>query len=220
MSDLPNNVRVQVHRALRQNYGMIRFSGLQFTKDVDDTFYEMVQVSSVPFDAARSVPGVDTLDRHPKSCVGNLNEMVAILTLIKHDYCYADHIKFSRDFQEQVTDKIDFRTFFASYQVKTATRGLSGDVFINEADIQGKAEFLAIVDPVDRMMYVVHNCFVVSGMKEIHEEASGKTTWLGKSGWWVLKGKSYDFIDQYPIPEGVVTISYDRDWNVTKDDGL
>lgn len=199
--------RCVVNEALRDNMELLNFSLAHM--DVCDLAEEMYVSTLVPFDPTKAKPGVDTLDRHLKHCVGNNAELAAVLTFLWYEWMEPHDVAMATTFEQQDTKKLDIITHSFTVQVKTATRGNTrdgqqghGQLFVRESDLEGEANYLAYVDGRDRYMHVIKRLDFFDEMKELEKKPVEK--WYGSTGWWIdpVPG-TYRSIVMLSIPEPV-----------------
>lgn len=144
---------------VRQLYAVSMTHNLQYIpkelkQSCADTLREMAEVASQPYNPSNFRFQGDTLDRYRNSPVGNLCESIVVYTLCELGNDPAS-IDICRDYDTQVTHKIDIICGDRTYQVKKAKIGSFGSLFVSKNDLSGIASHLACVDDVRGIIYFI-----------------------------------------------------------------
>jgi len=214
MGTMTQENREVVARALRVNYGLVVHC-YKFNKETMDTIREMVSVGQKPYDPKNADFVGDTLDRHPWSCYGNNQEIVAAMTLVHHESVWPEHVNFARSKFDQNTKKVDLNINGRSFQVKTAKRGAQ-HWFVPENDLIGEADMMLVVDAARGLMYEFDRAPFRRNMKEQMDIGGPYDQWRGEQGWFVDTSE-IDFVTTYTIPAGVAMTYLEGDIMVYND---
>lgn len=209
---LSNENRALVHQAIRSNRNVLMYFGEHFLPPATTaTVEEMVSVTVEPYNPDNVNFVGDTLDRHSWSCFGNLQEMVAMLTLLRNVGASSyDYTQFLRSIEDQVGTKVDIIVGFATYQVKTATYGSGGQLFVAESELEGTADQMAYVDAQSRRVITFVRGKFRKNMKDIMDVGGPYDRWYNQAGWFISP-ELCDFVRVTPIPAGVTTAYYNAD---------
>lgn len=204
MTTLSDYERQRVHKALAVNYAIMCYAYRHLPPETIATMEEMVDVTAQPYNPANLEFVGDTLDRHSYSCVGNLNEVIAMMTLLKYEYGWCETARFLRSIEDQVSTKADITIGDMTYQVKTVRYGTGGQMFIAEHELEGTAHYMAYVGGRENAVYVFDRAMFRRNMKNLMDIGGPYDRWYGHAGWFVTPAHC-NFITRLEIPPGVAT---------------
>lgn len=207
-----NQNRELINQALRSNYNVLCYWGAEVLRpELLNTVREMVALTNADYNIDNVNFSGDTLDRHSWSCVGNLAELVVLMTLIRrHTQVGLNLTEFLRRYEDQVSSKADLQIARHTYQVKTATYGSGGQLFVAEEELSGTADYMAYVDNWDRRVICFNRGAFRKNMKTIMDVGGPYDRWYNQAGWFITPLEC-QFVDQYDIPIGVTTAYYNAD---------
>lgn len=216
MSNLSADNRAVVASALHTNLAIATYlSNLRGAVNSEQhpilsVLNEMVQVAQLPYDQNSMFFKGDTLDRHPWSCYGNLNEVIVMMS---HWSLWSpmDHTtsSFERSIEGQVSSKIDLTIDDVTYQVKTAAYGTGGQLFVAHEDLAGDAQFLVYVSTKDRWLIFIDRATFAKRMRTVYEVIGPVERWWGRPGWFITPGTDFELAACQRIPAGIAVCHYD-----------
>lgn len=205
MSQLSNEGRVVVHTALQNNLNVAAIM-LHAYHPAIRTIAEMATITRYPYDERQVKFVGDTLDRHSWSCYGNAQEVAVVLTYAYHNVHPA--INFARTRELQVGAKVDLELDDQTYQVKTASYGTGGQLFVSQDDLEGRADMLVYVSARDRKLVMFQRGEFARNMKTHYEVIGPVDRWYNKAGWFVTPDHCV-FSVVLDIPPGISVVEYD-----------